>query len=80
MVFMENDGILDYIKRRGAEVDKKINEYLTNKDSARYLGSLLGRSGYEYDSTAISRSVIEPAKYLLELGASAGGPCSCSPK
>lgn len=65
---MENDSITDYIKLRGTEIDKTIKEYLTNKDSARYLGSLLGRSGYEYDKRAINKSVIEPATYLLELG------------
>ncbi len=65
---MTNDDIIDYLKQRGAEVDKKIDEYLTNKDSARYVGSLLGRSGYEYDQKAIYRSVIEPSAYLLGLG------------
>jgi geranylgeranyl diphosphate synthase, type I len=64
----KNDAILDYIKQRGGEVDKKIKEYLTNKDSARYLGTLLGRSGYEYDPKAINKAIIEPATYLLELG------------
>jgi geranylgeranyl pyrophosphate synthase len=60
--------ILDYIKERGVEVDKKIREYLTDTGSARYLGSLLGRSGYEYDQKALAKAVIEPASYLLELG------------
>lgn len=60
--------ILEYIKRRGVEVDKKIHEYLTDTASVRYLGSLLGRSGYEYDAGAINKAVIEPASYLLELG------------
>ncbi len=64
---MDND-ILEYMRQRGAEVDRKINEYLTDTGSVRYLGSLLGRSGYEYDAKAISRAVIEPASYLLALG------------
>jgi geranylgeranyl pyrophosphate synthase len=64
---MENE-ILDYIKQRGLEVDKKIREYLTDTGSARYLGSLLGRSGYEYDQKALAKAVIGPASYLLELG------------
>lgn len=63
-----DDHILEYIKRRGAEIDKQIGEYLTDTASVRYLGSLLGRSGYEYDPKAISKAVIEPASYLLELG------------
>ncbi len=49
-----DDHILEYIKRRGAEIDKQIGEYLTDTASVRYLGSLLGRSGYEYDPKAIS--------------------------
>lgn len=65
---MSNDEILAYIKQRGIEVDKKIKEYLTNKDSARYVGSLLGRSGYEYDPRAINKAIIEPSTYLLEQG------------
>lgn len=65
---MSNGDILEYIKHRGVEVDEKIKEYLTNKDSARYVGSLLGRSGYEYDNRAIYKSVIEPSAYLLGLG------------
>lgn len=60
--------IVDYIKRRAIEVDKKINEYLTDKTSGRYLEKLLGRSGYNYDELAIQKAVIEPAKYLLDLG------------
>lgn len=67
LVIMEGE-ILDYIKGRGSEVNKKIKEYLTNKDSARHVGALLGRSGYEYDPNAINKAVIEPATYLLELG------------
>lgn len=63
-----NEEIMEYIKQRGLNVDKKIKEYLTNKDSARYVGSLLGRSGYEYDAAAINKAIIDPATYLLELG------------
>ncbi|MFI5412573.1 MAG: polyprenyl synthetase family protein [Candidatus Micrarchaeales archaeon] len=65
---MASDDVVEYIKHRGAEVDKKIKEYLTNKDSARYLGSLLGRSGYAYDPRAINKAIVEPASYLLDLG------------
>ncbi len=68
MVNMEREEIVNYIKSRAIEVDKKINEYLTDKTSVRYLEKLLGRSGYEYDPKAIERAVILPAKYLLELG------------
>lgn len=64
----DNAAIMDYIRQRGIDVDKKIKEYLTNKDSARYIGSLLGRSGYEFDPRAINKAIIAPATYLLELG------------
>ncbi|MGD0728674.1 MAG: polyprenyl synthetase family protein [Candidatus Micrarchaeaceae archaeon] len=63
-----NDDIVAYMKERAVDIDKKIDETLTNKDSARYFGSLLGRSGYEYDLKAINKAVIDPAKYLLSLG------------
>ncbi|MGI0100523.1 MAG: polyprenyl synthetase family protein [Candidatus Micrarchaeaceae archaeon] len=62
------DDIVEYIKSRALEVDKIIYGYLTDKTSARYLENLLGRSGYAYDSKALDKSVIEPAKYLLSLG------------
>jgi geranylgeranyl diphosphate synthase, type I len=66
---MENkEEIVDYIKRRAVEIDKKINEYLTDRTSIRYLENLLGRSGYAYDPKAIEKAIIEPAKYLLALG------------
>lgn len=65
---MDNNDIVSYMKQRGAEVDTKIKEYLTNKDSARYVGSLLGRSGYAYDPRAINKAVIEPATYIMDLG------------
>jgi geranylgeranyl diphosphate synthase, type I len=66
---MENkQEIIDYIKGRALDVDAKINSYLTDKTSTRYLETLLGRSGYMYDSKALLKAVIEPAKYLLDLG------------
>ncbi|MDE1871062.1 MAG: polyprenyl synthetase family protein [Candidatus Micrarchaeota archaeon] len=65
---MGNEQVVEYIKRRALEIDKKINKYLTDKTSVRYLETLLGRSGYQYDPKAINKAVIEPAKYLLDLG------------
>ncbi len=65
---MENNDVTIYLKEMALKVDKEIREYLTNKTSTRYLGTLLGRSGYEYDKDAIDRAVLDPAVYLLGLG------------
>ena len=60
--------ILEYIKERATEVDININAYLTDRTSVRYLEHLLGRSGYSYDAMALEKSIVQPAKYLLDLG------------
>lgn len=58
----------DYLKKRAVKINTTIKEYLNEANSPRYLGRLLGRSGYEYDADAIKKSVIDPANYMLELG------------
>jgi geranylgeranyl pyrophosphate synthase len=65
---MAKDEITEYLKLRAEQVDKEIKKYLTDKSSTRYLEALLGRSGYEYDNRAIDMAVLEPARYLLDLG------------
>ncbi len=60
--------IEEYIKNRAVKISAMIKEYLNDADSPRYLGKMLGRSGYEYDTDAIRRSIIDPASYLLGLG------------
>lgn len=57
-----------YLKSQAARIDSVIKEYLNDTNSQRYLGKLLGRSGYEYDSEAVTKGIIEPANYLLGLG------------
>ncbi len=49
-------------------VNEEIKKYLTDTTSKRYLGALLGRSRYAYDTMAISKAVVEPAVYLLGRG------------
>ena len=63
-----NSEIMDYIKERAGSVDRDINSYLTDKTSVRNLEYILGRSGYKYDSSALEKSIVEPAKYILGLG------------
>ncbi len=60
--------IIEYIKERAKEVDSHMNSYLTDRTSVRSLEKLLGRSGYSYDAKALDKSIVEPAKYLLDLG------------
>jgi geranylgeranyl pyrophosphate synthase len=57
-----------YLKERAVRINEVIKEYLNDTNSQRYLGKLLGRSGYEYDSEAVTKGIIEPANYLLGLG------------
>jgi geranylgeranyl pyrophosphate synthase len=64
----EREPIADYIKRRAEKVNVKINRYLTDKSSVRYLETLLGRSGYSYDRRAIEKAVLEPSRYLFGRG------------
>jgi geranylgeranyl diphosphate synthase, type I len=65
---MPKDEITAYLRLRAEQVDREIKKYLTDKASTRYLEALLGRSGYEYDTRAIDHAVLEPARYLLDLG------------
>jgi geranylgeranyl pyrophosphate synthase len=65
---MSKEKIIEYLKTRAEQVDKEMKKYLTDKASTRYLEALLGRSGYEYDTRAIDMAVLEPARYLLDLG------------
>lgn len=60
--------ISEYLKERADQIDKEIKRYLTDTASTRYLETLLGRSGYKYDKRAIDLAVLEPARYLLNLG------------
>lgn len=64
----KKEEIIQYLKIRAEQVDKEIKKYLTDKASTRYLETLLGRSGYEYDNRAIDLAILEPARYLLDLG------------
>ena len=71
MIFMnpqENSELLEYMKNIAEKVNKEIEEYLTNESSPRNLEKILGRSGYQFDSEAILKGVIEPSKYILEAG------------
>ena len=65
---MGKQEVLEYLKTRAEQVDKEMKKYLTDRASTRYLEHLLGRSGYEYDTRAIDMAVLEPARYLLDLG------------
>jgi geranylgeranyl diphosphate synthase, type I len=64
----DNADIEARIAKRAAQIDAIIKEYLNDTGSQRYLGKLLGRSGYDYDSEAVTKGIIDPANYLLRLG------------
>ncbi len=58
----------NFIKRASANINKALWEYMSNERSDRNIKRLLGRSGFEYDSEAIQKSIIEPSWYLIEKG------------
>jgi geranylgeranyl pyrophosphate synthase len=58
----------NFIKRASANINKALWEYMSNERSDRNIKRLLGRGGFEYDSEAIQRSIIEPSWYLIEKG------------
>ncbi len=64
----DKTGMEAYLEGRALQIDAVIKEYLNDTNSQRYLGKLLGRSGYEYDSEAVTKAIIDPANYLLGLG------------
>jgi geranylgeranyl diphosphate synthase type 3/geranylgeranyl diphosphate synthase type I len=64
----ENARMMDYLKKRVALVNRKLEESVRQKSSDRYISNLLGKSGYVYHHKAIDKSVLEPANYLLGIG------------
>src|SRR5271157_4468240 len=63
-----NERMMDYLKKRVALVNKKLEESVRSKSSDKYISNLLGKSGYVYHHGAIDKSVLEPANYLLSIG------------
>ena len=62
------DSFEEYLKENSKIVNQELETYLKKKSSSRYIESLLGRSSYEYDPEAMTKSILEPAWYLLDLG------------
>ncbi|MGC8652261.1 MAG: polyprenyl synthetase family protein [Candidatus Micrarchaeia archaeon] len=62
------DGLVALMKSTAEEVNTEIDRYLIDNSSPRSLENLLGRSGYQFDSDAIAKAVIEPSRYILEAG------------
>ncbi len=60
--------IKEYMKEKAKLINSELETYLKRKSSERYIEALLGRSGYEYDTDAITKSILEPAWYLLDQG------------
>lgn len=58
-------------------INTELEVYLKRKSSERYIENLLGRSGYEYDTEAITKSILEPAWYLLDQGGKRWRPILC---
>jgi geranylgeranyl pyrophosphate synthase len=63
-----NDGFEAFLKEIGATINAKLEEYINRQESERYIGKLLGRSGYKFDFEAFKKSIIEPAWYLVGIG------------
>ncbi|MCL4389278.1 polyprenyl synthetase family protein [Candidatus Marsarchaeota archaeon] len=64
----KKESLTEYLKRMAKSVDAKLEEVLKREASEQYLSNLLGRSGYKYDTEAITKSIFEPAWYLLDKG------------
>ena len=62
------DNFEEYLRENSQKVNQELETYLKKKSSNRYIESLLGRSNYEYDPEAMTKSILEPAWYLLDLG------------
>ncbi len=62
------DNFEEYLKENSKRVNQELETYLKKRSSSRYIESLLGRSSYEYDPEAMTKSILEPAWYLLDLG------------
>ena len=60
--------IKEYMEEKAKLINNELEIYLKRKSSDRYIETLLGRSGYEYDTEAITKSILEPAWYLLDQG------------
>lgn len=69
--------IKEYLEENAKIIDKELETYLKRKSSERYVETLLGRSGYEYDNEALTKSVLEPAWYLLDQGGKRWRPVLC---
>ena len=65
---MAREGIGEYLKERAKFIDSEIKKYLKESSSDRYMHRLLGRTIYKYNNEAITKSLLEPAWYLLNLG------------
>ncbi len=69
--------IRTYLEENAKAINKELETYLKRKSSERYVETLLGRSGYEYDNEALTKSVLEPAWYLLDQGGKRWRPVLC---
>ncbi len=69
--------IKEYIAENAKLINSELEIYLKRRSSERYIENLLGRSGYEYDTEAITKSILEPAWYLLDQGGKRWRPILC---
>ncbi|MGC8571912.1 MAG: polyprenyl synthetase family protein [Candidatus Micrarchaeia archaeon] len=60
--------LVKQMKDYAAIVNKELEGILKKEGSERYIELLLGRSNYKYDPEAITKTILEPAWYLLDQG------------
>ncbi|ASI14268.1 polyprenyl synthetase [Candidatus Mancarchaeum acidiphilum] len=65
---MAEDNFVSYMKEQGSRVNKLLEEVLSDKNVDQNIEKLLGRGGYDYDTDAIEKSVMDPAWYLISQG------------
>lgn len=68
MMDQDIEQLIKQMKDYAFIVNRELELILKKEGSERYIESLLGRSNYKYDSEAITKSVLEPAWYLLDQG------------
>lgn len=65
----QSDSVQDYLRGMAGRIDEHIDSCLSAISSQAELDGLLGnRSDYSYDVEAIRMGVVEPIRYMLDLG------------
>jgi len=67
-IAMNSGDITKFLEEKKKLVDEIIKTYIPEKMDAAFLDSLLGPATYEYDITAINKTITEPLRDFLDRG------------